>query len=345
LVELLVVIAIIGILIALLLPAIQAAREAARRSQCSDNLKQMGLAVQTYASAKKTFPPGKTVVQTNATSGITNMSNWGIEILPFIGEAPLYQSYHFDLQNNDASNDLVTQSDIAIQDCPSDPNPPQVITASPDSHNHAKGSYKAVAGRGYGDAPGAGNNNAYFDSAQLVVGPGNMRIADRGPFPVVIISSTVPPVANASYLRAPIKPQQITDGTSKTMLIGEYTTISMAGRSAFWGASYYGLNEGSITVLLAYQTNPTANMQMMASQFDPDYDKCVADMTALGSTLLRSDQPCNRAFTGLHGGGSGGIMNFVFCDGSVHALSELADIRVLSDLATIAGGETTQVPP
>ena len=76
LVELLVVIAIIGILIALLLPAAQAARETARRTQCVNNLKQMGLACQTYANVKKRLPPGKIF-----NSG-TEYSNWASKFCP-----------------------------------------------------------------------------------------------------------------------------------------------------------------------------------------------------------------------------------------------------------------------
>src|SRR5262245_2461930 len=105
LVELLVVIAIIGILIALLLPAVQAAREAARRTQCSDNLKNMGLGCQAYAAAKRALPPGKLVDDNNCTNDPTEYSNWAVEILPFVEELPLYQRYHFD-QTNDSGGNL-----------------------------------------------------------------------------------------------------------------------------------------------------------------------------------------------------------------------------------------------
>src|SRR5882724_1366526 len=77
LVELLVVIAIIGILVALLLPAIQAAREAARRSQCQNNLKQIGLAITNYESATKTLPPGAFLGEGSA---------WSAFILPYLEE-------------------------------------------------------------------------------------------------------------------------------------------------------------------------------------------------------------------------------------------------------------------
>src|SRR5688572_20064253 len=87
LVELLVVIAIIGILIALLLPAVQAARDAARRTQCKNNLKQIGLALHNYHDIRKTFPPGNV---TDGNLSQPNFGNWAIYILPYMEQEALY---------------------------------------------------------------------------------------------------------------------------------------------------------------------------------------------------------------------------------------------------------------
>src|SRR5262245_43797851 len=87
LVELLVVIAIIGILIALLLPAVQAAREASRRSQCKNNLRQIGLALHSYHSARKALPPGSGYQQA------TFIPNWMTSVLPYMEERVLWEQF------------------------------------------------------------------------------------------------------------------------------------------------------------------------------------------------------------------------------------------------------------
>jgi prepilin-type N-terminal cleavage/methylation domain-containing protein len=145
LVELLVVIAIIGILVALLLPAIQAAREAARRSECSNHLKQIGLAVQLHHDTRKVFPMGR-----NATDQIG--VSWAYECLPYMEEQAMYDSYDKTKRADDVLNTQSMRTPVATYFCPSrrspgadrdfddDDNPPQVKAAA------AGGDYSANAG-------------------------------------------------------------------------------------------------------------------------------------------------------------------------------------------------------
>ncbi len=127
LVELLVVIAIIGILIALLLPAIQSAREAARRTQCANNLKQIGLAMQTHESARKVLPagtkygPGDMLPPSNAPGhGWYDEHGWYSALMPFIEEVGFQNAIHYDLSFTDSSNDTARRMKVGMFECPSD---------------------------------------------------------------------------------------------------------------------------------------------------------------------------------------------------------------------------------
>jgi prepilin-type N-terminal cleavage/methylation domain-containing protein len=121
LVELLVVIAIIGVLVALLLPAVQSAREAARRAQCSNNLRQMGLAIHNYDNTWKTMPPGNY-------HGV--FGSWLLHILPFMEQTPLHSNYvnsggihgfrNGGIRYGAAQNLPVTQTQVAAYVCPAD---------------------------------------------------------------------------------------------------------------------------------------------------------------------------------------------------------------------------------
>ncbi len=94
LVELLVVIAIIGILVSLTLPAVQSAREAARRMQCSNNMKQIGLAMHNYHDAHKTFPPAW-LLGYSASPPVVNVQSWGVQILPYLDQGNIANKYDY----------------------------------------------------------------------------------------------------------------------------------------------------------------------------------------------------------------------------------------------------------
>jgi prepilin-type N-terminal cleavage/methylation domain-containing protein len=119
LIELLVVIAVIGVLIALLLPAVQQAREAARRSQCRNNLKQLGLALHNYVSTNGQFPAG---VQVGFDESRTFTWSWQFHILPFLDQLPLYNSINWEKGITAVAQSGLLANAPSAYRCPSDPN-------------------------------------------------------------------------------------------------------------------------------------------------------------------------------------------------------------------------------
>src|SRR5687767_14008667 len=124
-VELLVVIAIIGVLVALLLPAVQAARESARRMQCTNNLKQIGLALHNFHDTRQVFPAALDELGNSPALGTLWVASWTPHILPYIEQQGLFQQYRFDRHWQDAAtNDAPngpTKQNIKGFTCPSAP--------------------------------------------------------------------------------------------------------------------------------------------------------------------------------------------------------------------------------
>jgi len=123
LVELLVVIAIVGILVAILLPAVQQAREAARRTQCSNNLKQIALAMHNFESSFGYLPFGDRLNDANV-----NKVGPGVQILPYVEQAALHDAYDWSIHWYDAGNNAVVQTHLSVFVCPSTPDSPRLFS-------------------------------------------------------------------------------------------------------------------------------------------------------------------------------------------------------------------------
>ena len=205
LVELLVVIAIIGILIALLLPAVQAAREAARRMQCSSNFKQVGVACHSYHNAVGSFPTGVFMASPSGQCAAVPPTNyygwgWGTFILAYMDRIPLYERFDFTGANyNDGVNYPVSATFVSTYLCPSDPVGPALVNST--------------GGRSNGATELEDNANTNMAG---VADSENMRCFDGS-------QARWPKLDGNGILfsYSEVKVRDVTDGTSSTFLIGE----------------------------------------------------------------------------------------------------------------------------
>ncbi|MBN1393825.1 MAG: DUF1559 domain-containing protein [Pirellulales bacterium] len=311
LIELLVVITIIGVLVALILPAVQAAREAARRANCSNNLKQIGLALHAYHDARGSFPPGNIQRTAGNCPGMeepglsysTRFGNWMIAILPYIEKNALYDGYDFSHNNESAENESFREATVSTYLCPSDytadgPIVPASGPAFVAGAKYAPGSYRAVTGKSV-------DGLNYLDSEMMYEYERRLR----GPIHVAGVWGYG--CETLAHVR---------DGASNTLLVGEHATATNPGRRTFWAYSfaYYA------------QSGVAAQERILWA----DYDRCAE---AGGPGL---EHPCKRGWGSFHPGG----LHFLLCDGTVHFISTSVNMELLADLATIAGGEIAALP-
>jgi prepilin-type N-terminal cleavage/methylation domain-containing protein len=162
LVELLVVIAIIGVLVALLLPAVQAAREAARRTQCANRLKQIGLAVLNFENSRTRLPAGSL---SRGGIGGPYHSTWSVDILPYLEKQSLYNLWNPEIAFSKGPNRILREAVVDSYLCPSDIQEELLIKPESGPGNKqlwAIGSYRANSGRSLGS-----NGDQYWDNAML----------------------------------------------------------------------------------------------------------------------------------------------------------------------------------
>jgi prepilin-type N-terminal cleavage/methylation domain-containing protein len=319
LIELLTVVTIIGVLIALLLPAAQAAREAARRLQCTNNLKQIGLGLHNYHATQGVLPPGNINVSTGTCPGGSTgptysyscrFGNWMIALLPYVEQSALFDRYDCRYWNQSDQNQTVRETIVPTYLCPSDavaktPVVPADGFGGTAAANvkYAPASYRAVSGRS--DDAGVDDGVYYLDSEMV---DGAYRASARGP-----IHGVYPQSMRFRYRSETF--DNIKDGLSNTLMVGESTTATGAGYRAFWAYSYSFYS----------MSGATAQSRTLWG----DYDRCVA-ASGPGYAI-----PCKHGWGSFHGD----IINFVFCDGSVHPINTNIDMTLFTSLATIDGGE------
>ena len=303
LVELLVVIAIIGILIALLLPAVQAARESARRTKCTNHLKQWGLALQNYEGVNHTLPYGSiSDDSTNVNAGV-DRKTFVIALWPYFEEQVIANLYKPKLPFWDAKNKAAVTKQPSMYFCPSDRGP-AMWTA--DSAVRSRGNYVLNYG-----------NTTYFQASISALTPGVKYLLS--PFGDYATNPT-----GLAGKHPPLKIKKITDGLSKTMYMSEILLASQDKDADIRGD--FIANNPSSCSFMTYNT-PNAGTDRLYCIGSPKQPApCVDNGLGDSTNSARSNHP-------------GGVL-VMFGDGSVRFASDEISIGIWRAWGSVAGGET-----
>ena len=313
LIELLVVIAIIAVLIGLLLPAVQKVREAANRMSCSNNLKQLALAVHSFHSDNGTFPPN-----TYYTYDPTGPNwSWLAHILPYVEQANLYQAANIGGSPPNNINQSLPQIAMQVKGflCPSD----QIAWQGPQSHasnfdmndpvlgplTYGVTCYRANIGSNWGGGPPGSTLWWGTDPQWCNADPNNSN-------PSTTYDGCVYGNGVIFETKRPIKITDVTDGTSGTFMIGEALT----------GKDYQNAWCSMDNAIATCVYPPNAKNPATGQDYPPD-------------------QWYNRyAFTSNHPGGA----QFAMTDGSIQFISDSIDLALFRALGTRAVGEAVSLP-
>jgi prepilin-type N-terminal cleavage/methylation domain-containing protein len=310
LIELLVVIAIIAILIALLVPAVQKVRDAAARTQCVNNLKQLALAVHSYHDANKAFPRNATPpapgYNWNTDKNIpgANTWTWIARILPYIEQGPLATTYNIpNATMGQAQAGMAVQIDVLI--CPSAGDSPNPATDWANISGIAIGitNYKGVSGSNWGDNGPGGTFTTAFRNPDKNGGAAAYDGLDHG---------------NGMFYRSDggrkLTMLMIGDGTSNTFMIGE----SMHNYDQHCGGwAYPNYVNATCAIPLNYNDGPPGHPSAGYGHWPNRY-----------------------SFHSNHTGGA----NFALADGTARFVTDSIDINVYRAMATINGGESVALP-
>jgi prepilin-type processing-associated H-X9-DG protein len=318
-----VVIAIIAVLIALLLPAVQSAREAARRAQCVNNLKQIGLAVHNYESANGTFPPGE--------KGCC-WGDWCVFVLPYVEQQALYNAWNsygtnnptlprgwdLDLRYAGVCNTTVAYSQVKTYICPSDPSGGVARNGNQTRyHNYAVnyGNADQSQTKDYALPVPSNPTTAVMFIGAPFTDIGSPNIDDPGYW----LDATVLPTASIARL---------IDGTSNTLMASELRIANPQNASDLRGYTWWGPSASFTAIIPPNSTFP--------------------DVMGNGGCFIQNP-PCNGGFLppgakypvvylGARSWHPGGV-NASMCDGSVRFFKNSVSIVTWMAVSTPNGGE------